>query len=703
MNIRILFLILLFSQITAASVRINVAALPLKNESGNEMFDWISYSLPEVLYRKAQLIEGLKIWDPVFLIQTDSNSTQLINDSLFSVHRNRWQWDAAISGKYTVINDTVWIRLQVIWYTGKDEMIKMEIKGESALQNMQLLFSNLSLKVFSLIQFPLSTTDSICINHVLNVPSICFQTYFSGYSSEVQGDYSGAITAYNRAIEIDPHFETGICRLAKLYANSGNYERAMGLFEQIGGSISDPLVVADVANFFIEAKPISDASGYVDSKKKYLEMSATGLKAIGSLFIAMGEYQRALSFLTKAVAAGPGDLEVEFTLGMAYLSTGDNSMAIDIFNRLIRFRPNYLRFYSSLGAAHRNAGRLMESSMVLQTALKMDPHNSTILIDLAQTYSQLLWYQKAAQLLLQAHEYSPTNFDVIVNLGVVYWHLGNKVEAEKWLSCASENQSTRQSSLVNFGNLSFTDGNVKKAIKLYRKALKSGKNNETLFFNIANAYLVSKKYRKAIFYFDELLRLSPNRIDVLLKLGEISEKQKAFEKAELYLQKALDIAPYNKSVINSLVHILEAQEKFQSAIKPVEMYLENFPSSKEYLLLLAGLYRKMEWLEVAIMKYQFVMRDYPDLAAGYLGAGECLYDLSKIKRNINCEDAIYILRKAAELDSLKPEANLLIGNIYLECKGYRELAVDHWKKALKYTINARERKLIMSKIKNAGQ
>jgi tetratricopeptide (TPR) repeat protein len=100
------------------------------------------------------------------------------------------------------------------------------------------------------------------------------------------------------------------------------------------------------------------------------------------------------------------------------------------------------------------------------------------------------------------------------------------------------------------------------------------------------------------------------------------------------------------------------------------------------LLLLAGLYDRMEWYEVAIMKYQTVVRDFPESWEGYFGLGKSFYNAIWFKNARDYDEAIYYLKIAGEKNPRSPEPDYIIGMLYMDYKNYRELAIDHWKKAL---------------------
>ncbi len=74
--------------------------------------------------------------------------------------------------------------------------------------------------------------------------------------------------------------------------------------------------------------------------------------------------------------------------------------------------------------------------------------------------------------------------------------------------------------------------------------------------------------------------------------------------------------------------------------------------------------------------------------------GKSLFDIIRFKRGRNHDKVIFILKKASELDPDDPEPDLIIGQIYMYYKRYRDLAMEHWQKAYNKTKSSHERQKI---------
>jgi tetratricopeptide (TPR) repeat protein len=659
-----------------------VAVFPLVNVSGSPIVEWEGNIVPEYFSRQMRKVPDFQVWEPTFLFAVDSSGWSMDSDSLLKLHQNKWGWDVACGGRYFVNQDTVSVEIR-IFIVKNGKTVKKKVLEKGPADAVGSLCLSMYPRVMSILGYQMEETEQqLAASQITRNPR-AYVTYVAGYGYEMRRQYSAAITAYRRAAEIDPYFSSALSRTGRLYAAGNSIDSAKAAFKVCLAKYPDnPEVIAEIADFFADHELPEKTAEFIKANERVLNGTSTGMKAIGKSLLVAGEIQRAIAILNRAIARGAIDLETDFVLGKAYLASGDFVKASDVFNRLVKYRPDCMRYYALLGSAYRNCGRLMESAKVLENATKIAPDDVTIGINLAQTYFSIGWYSSALQLLLRAREKEPDVPEICVNLGVIYWHMGKRNEADSLLSLAESMGNALQAVLNNEANVLFLDGNIRSAISKYRKADKLGKKNEQVLLNLANAYRALHKLKEASQFYDEVLRMSPDRLDILTIQANLAEERKKNTDAERYFRKLLELSPNNEDAINRFVNFLVKQKRFKEALEPLETYLNDYPNNKHMLLLLAGLYDAMEWYEVAVMRYQTVVRDFPEAWEGYLGLGKSMFNAIKFKNARDVDKAIYYLKIASEKNSTTPEPDYIIGVLYMDYKNYRELAIDHWKKAL---------------------
>lgn len=700
--IKKIFLLCLFLLAFSIHAKVSVVFFPLENRSYDKYYAWMGYSFPEIYYRVAAEDSKVQIWDPVFMFTVDTTGWRLDSDSLTYIHQKRWKWDYALGGYYAIGRDSVWITLRIIKKDkDKDKLIPkimeicwpMDAYLVNCLKSIPVLFRAAG--------FPLAAADSAKFIQEELKNSTVYATYAAGYGYEMQGALINAISAYTRVLDMNAVFPPALFRLGLLYNRSRNMKAAQELLEKaLVRSSASSTVHALMAEFLLSGNDQNKAQSFIESKRQLLERTSGGMKTVGLWYVYRGEYQRAISILTRAVAEGPSDLEVDFALGKAYLYMGQFSDAANIFSRLIEYRPRYTRYYSFLGEAYREAGRLMESGEILERARKLDSMDVPNLINLANTYFRLGWYEKTEQYLLQARELNPSLNEIYINLGVVYWHTKRWDRAREMFAAAAGGKIHAQAVWNNEANILFLSGDIKKAIKFYKKADKTGGKSSVIIYNLALAYLTLGNKKEALRWFDEVLQLAPGRIDVLFIQAQLAADMKLDKNAEIYYRKILDLSPGNTQVMERFIELLERQKRYNDAIVIVETYLSNFPQDREFQVKLPDLYLKIGWYEVALEAYRKMLqdRDFTNNAKVVLGLSKSMYDLIRYKKARDYDKTLYYLKIAAQLDSSNYEPYLLMGNIYYDYKNYAELALENWEKAYQKVTDPEEKRKIMDMI-----
>lgn len=702
MKIKIL-LLLLFLGASSAFARVSVALFPLYNKSAEPRYDWIGSAVPEVFFRKMSEFSDIQVWDPVFLFSVDSLGWQLHSDSLLAIHRNRWGWNVVIGGFYTVVSDSVCISLCVRSFTDTGSavsQIRIEDLVISHIQNC----SRLLFKTLPLLQHTISSEDSIKVRSLITADCDVYAAYAAGYGYEMQGLLNHAISAYSTVIDLDDSFILALFRLGKIYSRARKKEYAWKYLSKATSQVShSSLVIAEIAEYMVYNDQPVKALAYIESHRNVLEKTTHGMKIIGMAYILMGEYQRAVSILTRAVASGPSNLETDFILGKAYLLLGQFANAAEIFTRLTKYQPLHVRYYSFLGEAYREAGKLMESCQILESAMRIDPDNVPNLLNLSHTYFALKWYKKAEQLLIRAKERAPEMAEIYVNLGVLYWHMDREQEAKSIFDQLQTKKMCMQSVLNNQANMLFLGGQTQQAIKRYKEADKHGKKSETVLYNLAQACFSVGNIKDAALYLDELLLLSPERLDVLKQRAHIALIRGRQDNAEHYYRKILDLSPHHKETLRHLIAVLEQQQRYKDAIEITEKYLTDFPQDQELRLIVPDLYRKMGWYEVAYQEFQNLSneKEYRENAFLYLGMAKCMYNMIQFKDRRNYESTIYAFKKAAQLDPVNPEPFVIIGEIYLFYLYNKQRAIEYWQEALNVTVDPGEKSKLQKRIEEA--
>ncbi len=700
---QIIFILYILFCVVSVFSRSRIAVFPLQAKTSDSLSIWLSYSSPDLFFRTLYDCPDAQIWDPVFLSSVDKLYGSEWEDSLLKEHVQRWEWDIAVGGECAVMGDSVHVALKIVKYNNRVFESRV-YESRHKISEHIVLFARLIATVLE--DYDLAGEKSLhMIVRQLEVKNFqAYATYAAGYGYELRGNNEKALAAYMHAIDLDKTFAPAYFRSGVIYEHARKSVDAFWAYENaVRKSSGSLLFTAGFAGYLVSNHP-SQARKIIGKNAGILSRSAEGLKAMGLSYIDDGAFQRGISFLTRAVAAGPMDHETEFALGKAYMTAGQHGMAAEVFSRLAEARPTHLRFYAFLGAAYRGAGQLMESCEVLQAALDMEPDNEYILTNLAQTYFYLEWYEQAEQLLMRAREKNPRLSELSVNLGVIYWHTGRKELASRMFKMTSDYPSTKRAALNNKANRLLLGGDTKKAIKTYRKAGKIGGVDKTVMYNMGKAFLSIGKYSQAFDCFEEVLRLDPNSINVLKLQASICQRLNKNERAEQIYKHLLDLEPRNRSAYLECIALFQSQKRYEEAVEMIEKYLSYFPNDRKFKLLLPSVWYEMGWYEVAVEEYRRLISapEFSESYEAYLGLGKSIYDCMRFKRT--CDDAdraIFYLKQAAQINPVHAEPEIIIGHLYMDFRNYRSLAIEHWRKALEKATQREMKKQIESLLSEA--
>ncbi len=139
-----------------------------------------------------------------------------------------------------------------------------------------------------------------------------------------------AETVYKKGIKNTESSIVLVTELAKLYENKGEYDKAIGLYEEVLIKEEENILAANnlamlLMNYRGDADSLKRAGILVEELKG--ENSAAYLDTIGWLFYKQDKLEDSIRYLKRAVDLAPKAAELRYHLGMAYLKSGDNSAA----------------------------------------------------------------------------------------------------------------------------------------------------------------------------------------------------------------------------------------------------------------------------------------------------------------------------------------------------------------------------------------
>lgn len=143
----------------------------------------------------------------------------------------------------------------------------------------------------------------------------------------------------------------------------------------------------------------------------------------------LGELDKAIGLLKKAIEINPSFYWAYNDLGVIYLKQGKTDQALDEFEKVIRLNPHSFIFHVNMGRALLAKGELQKALAEFNKARKLGCNLPDVYCDIARIYSGLGEAEKAIKTYDQALQSRPDYAPAHYGLGLIYSQVGLKEKA----------------------------------------------------------------------------------------------------------------------------------------------------------------------------------------------------------------------------------------------------------------------------------
>ena len=361
----------------------------------------------------------------------------------------------------------------------------------------------------------LTNLEKIWRQQIYKTPSDAEAHANLGVIYQQKGDYSAALSEYQKAEQLNPNNMTTKLNLGTLYQEQKKYEQAITMYDKV--------LFSDANN--VEAR-------------KY---KAQCLQAQGKTEEALVEYKRIL-------ALDSNNKEVKSIIVSLASSASNPDEYISILTENAQTSSEKTNsLYQIAYDLHKNK-RYAEAKNYYLKTIELDPQYADAYLNLSDVYMQLNDKTSAISILNDAKTKFPTNAQI-----------NNRINQLK----LAENQQILESAGHNL-----LSGNYDKALSLYKSI--QPQTSESLL-GIASTYQTMEKYNEAIEYYKKASNLEPNNPEIFYYIASAYSAIDDFYNSKIYINKVLDKNPNHQSAKTLKKYIEE--EETQSAInKALDLY-----------------------------------------------------------------------------------------------------------------------------------
>ncbi|HEX6071035.1 MAG TPA: tetratricopeptide repeat protein [Longimicrobiaceae bacterium] len=318
------------------------------------------------------------------------------------------------------------------------------------------------------------------------------------------------------------------------------------------------------------------------------------------LYIAQGQFQRALEEAQRGLAADSTNPQHYFLVGQAQAGLGDFEAADAMFDRAEQIYPAYELEVEpareaawadafNQGVTAYNAGNVQEATVAWEKANRIYSLRPEAYQNLAAVYTQANDYPKAIEAYrggLAALEATPA---------------ARALEAEEVTERAEAKTAMREN-LAEL--LLFTDQHAE-AEALYREQLAEDTDNVALRGKLAAAIAAQPgRAEEAQAIYNELLGRSDLDAATLMEIGVVLFQQKDFARAGEAFRRVTEARPNSRDAWYNYANALYAAENWQPLVTVAERLVQLDPLNYDASLILARAYRDVQQNDKALAELE---------------------------------------------------------------------------------------------------
>jgi len=265
----------------------------------------------------------------------------------------------------------------------------------------------------------------------------------------------------------------------------------------------------------------------------------------GMINIGIGEYEKAVQELKRALKIDSLNGVAYWKLGHAYQLIGDSAAALKTYQKAIEKRPGSWQGYSHLGYFYLINGNYQKAIEPYEKVVELLPHSDLGYNKLAATYFYMDRFSEAIQMSKRALENNPS-YPTRHNLASFYYYAGDFDRAVKiyhqvlqqnnkdyriWGSLATSYYFTNRPDSASIC--------YQKAVKMAEGQLRVNPKDHELLAYLAGYYARLVERDKAFGLLENVVVLKPTNLDVIFDIRDVFEQLGEREKALEWMEKAI--------------------------------------------------------------------------------------------------------------------------------------------------------------------
>lgn len=383
------------------------------------------------------------------------------------------------------------------------------------------------------------------------------------------GQYDRAIEMFEHIEQLDVSYEPSYCNRIIAYTEMGLHDQAEEMFymaQQVSPGCA--LCYYNVGNSLFVRGLYQKAIGCW-IKTEELEQSHPQINyRIAQAYWYEGEMSQARERFLSELRLNPGDVDVIFDFGLFLLENDEVESAKEKFNRVLEFNPSFAPALFYLGEIALNGGTAQQALEKYDAALRSDDTLAGPYYRLAQHALMQNKLIKARAYLLSELRNSPEDAALLLSIGAMFLTIETNTAAAEDVSI-----STGEDQASPMGVCSDLDH----AMHCLLRAVDADPTHPETYHTLGVASAMRGAYEDAGEFFSHALELRHDYFDALRDSGLVLAKQGKYEEAIELMRQAKAYATGNQSVGGHVLdmRIHQAMDRLATLTSPLRHFLRR--------------------------------------------------------------------------------------------------------------------------------
>ena len=290
----------------------------------------------------------------------------------------------------------------------------------------------------------------------------------------------------------------------------------------------------------------------------------------GLAYAELKDYDKAITYLTKALAHGSQDPRIHNNIANIYKSINKLEKALHHYQMAIKINPQYAQAHNNLANIYTSQNQFQKALTHYVKAVHAEPHSAPLHHNLGLLLlkkGQILEASKQFQNVITLH---PEHLDAHFYLGVIQLSQGDTEKAKSCFENVLGIDGEHVEALTNIGVVELKHDNPQKAIDYFTKALSLDNYHIEARNNLAATFIHHDRFENALMHYDILVQAYPDNIEYRYNSGVAEMSLGHLEKAQSHFQHILSIDPKHFESLTNLAAIFIRLEEKDEALALLE-------------------------------------------------------------------------------------------------------------------------------------